>query len=302
MPGGERPYDDAVITLTRRSDRARYGRGRYADWKGERFASAEGTWQPPRDRAEEAAYLYDHKPFSQVYMAMTPAEYLRISREVWRRQYPPTAATLPVRPTPSLEARFRAGEPVDAAFLDYDQTAQRFKSQEGAHRATEAERLGLRTMPVIVYVFEEYRAAEPNAATLAELRRHGTVLTVGGEEGSHRERGGSLEQRALTLLGPFEEGASYVGFTGFVGPTGVILDLDNEDTGHEALARTLGVSVADLVQAGFVRVDKHSFLNVEVHGSLNRAQIVALNRIAEPLDHSRGSGHRCRGRRRVADP
>ena len=74
--------------------------------------------------------------------------------------------------------------------------------------------MGLRTMPVIVYVFEEYRAAEPNAATLAELRRHGTVLTVGGEEGSApgARRLAALEQRALTLLYCSRRAVSYVGF------------------------------------------------------------------------------------------
>lgn len=183
--------------LTARSARPRYGRARYADWKGVRFTGRPPVaWQPPRDEGEESARLYGWKPRSQVYMAMSPQRFIALSKAIWQGghrlgepytddEWRGIQRRLRERNTAVAE-RMRRGEALDAAFLDYDQVQRRFTAQEGAHRATAAIDHGLAEIPVIVFVKDGHNYTahtdEILPATIAYLRTQGTVLSVGGSE------------------------------------------------------------------------------------------------------------------------
>lgn len=91
--------------------------------------------------------------------------------------------------------------------------------------------------------------------------------------------------RALRVLGPSSADLS-VGFTGFIGRGGELIDVDNDDRGHEYLARRLHTTVLGLEEDGLVRfdLDDVGYMGVSFVRPLTPAQTRRILSFADHID------------------
>lgn len=96
----------------------------------------------------------------------------------------------------------------------------------------------------------------------------------------------TIERRALRILGPSETDTS-VGFTGFIGRGGELIDVDNDERGHEYLARKLGTTPFGLEQQGLARfdLDDVGYMGVSFVQPLTPAQMRVILDFSDQIDN-----------------
>ena len=121
--------------------------------------------------AAPARHLTEYKPKSQFQIQMEPEDFLRavgyfeMNEEI-------REAVISEQVVQQLMTRIETEEEIDPLFLDVDTINRKVVGHEGRHRAVAAMRLGLGTIPVIVYLYsrrEGYMDATP--ARIAKAKR-----------------------------------------------------------------------------------------------------------------------------------
>jgi hypothetical protein len=110
-----------------------------------------------------AEYLTKYKVKSQFEIQMRPDDFLRAVG-------PQSREHVTEEDVQKLMARMEADQEIDPLFLDVDPKRGVIK-HEGRHRAVAAERLGIETVPVIVYIYESgegYLEATPERTARAK--------------------------------------------------------------------------------------------------------------------------------------
>jgi hypothetical protein len=131
-------------------------------WGGTRFLGSEcAEWLPPATIAEQHSTIYQFKPASQVWMAMSPERYLQLVREAWGWQgiglddaswaEELHQREMGWRDRDHVRAQLVSRAPLDPAVAGIDIERLRAVAQEGAHRALLAQSLGFRRIPVVVF-------------------------------------------------------------------------------------------------------------------------------------------------------
>lgn len=141
------------------------------------------AWVVPSGRSDAMDPLYDigdiYDPGSAVYVTMTPEQFLRYNDIVWARMH---EITEPVHEgSDEIRQRFLRRQPVDAAWLDVVPATLELAGQDGSHRATEALRAGIRSMPVILFAYDPLGGGYVKAP-VARFKR------AVAEGGLHRDR------------------------------------------------------------------------------------------------------------------
>ena len=91
---------------------------------------------------DNAIYLFNHKPFSQVHKTMSPDEFLKLAPRL-----------IPNNPKiqEELKNKIKNKKPIDPLFLDVDIDKCKVLGHEGRNRSVIAKELGIKKVPVIIF-------------------------------------------------------------------------------------------------------------------------------------------------------
>lgn len=111
-----------------------------------------------------AEHLTYFKPKSQFEISMQPSDFLNAVGP-WSRE------SISEEGVKELMGRMEGDLEIDPLFLDVDLKLGKVVAHEGRHRAIAAERLGIETLPVLVYLYtkgEGYQEATPKSIERAK--------------------------------------------------------------------------------------------------------------------------------------